>query len=131
MSDNITIGGKTLATKDDGTAHHVKDLMEVADGAGAPAPVSPTNPMHVREPGTYAYRAGNAATTVDVPAQARLKRVSVVAGVSVAATITIGGGETITVPAGMAFDEILPGAAIGADVVIGGTVQAFYVSWTV
>ncbi|MCA1571709.1 MAG: hypothetical protein LC798_15625 [Chloroflexi bacterium] len=80
----------------------------------------------------YGYAAGTAATTVDVPAGARVRRVSVIAGTSVAATVTIAGGDTITIPAGAAFDEQIPGdVAMAADVVIGGTVQAYYVSWTV
>lgn len=81
--------------------------------------------------GAFAYAAGTAAGTVDVPTAARLKRVSVVAGASVGATVTIGGGATITIPAGQSFDEQIAGAAVGADVVIGGTVQAYYVAWVV
>ena len=82
--------------------------------------------------GAYAYAAGTAAGTVDVPAGARVRRVSVIAGASVAATITVAGGATITVPAGASFDEQLIGdVALGGDVVIGGTVQSYFVSWTV
>jgi hypothetical protein len=136
MPDTITIGENTFAvdvvTLPDGTPaiSVVRDKM----GWGADGiyhDVSAADPLPVRDPGTYGYAAGTAAGTVDVPALARLKRVAVLAGATVAATITIGGGNTITVPAGTAFDEQIPGAAIGADVVIGGTVQAFYVSWTV
>jgi hypothetical protein len=83
--------------------------------------------------GTYAYAAGTAAGNVDVPTGARLKRVSVIAGATVAATVTILGGNTITVPAGGAFDDQIPGDATGtsstSEVVIGGTVQSYYVAW--
>jgi hypothetical protein len=80
--------------------------------------------------GTYAYAAGTAASTIDVPAGGRVKRVSVIAGASASATVTIAGGATITIPAGGSFDEQIPGdATTGGDVVIGGTVQAFYVAW--
>lgn len=80
--------------------------------------------------GTYGYAAGTSAATVDVPAGARVKRVSVLAGQGTA-TITIAGGVTITVPTGAAFDETIPGdATLGADVVVGGTVAAYYVAWT-
>lgn len=81
--------------------------------------------------GTYHYASNTVAGTVDVPATGRLTRVSVLAGVSVGATVTIGGGNTITIPAGSGFDEVIPGTALGADVVIAGTVQTYYVAWTV
>jgi hypothetical protein len=78
---------------------------------------------------TFGYDAGTAAATVDVPAAARLTRVAVVAGAS-AATIVIAGGDTITVPAGMAFgEEIMGDVPRGADVVIGGTVATYFVAW--
>jgi hypothetical protein len=67
---------------------------------------------------------------VDVPTGARVKRVSVLAGSGGSATITIAGGNTITVPASGGFDEQIPGkATAGGDVVIGGTVASYYVSW--
>jgi hypothetical protein len=73
---------------------------------------------------------GTAAATVDVPAGARVKRVSVIAGSGGTATVTIAGGATITIPAGGSFDEQIPGdATVGADVVIGGTVTSYYVGW--
>lgn len=82
--------------------------------------------------GTYGYAAGTAAGTVDVPVDAQVKRVSVIAGSGGTATVTIAGGATITIPAGGSFDEQIPGdTAAGADVVIGGTVASYYVGWTV
>jgi hypothetical protein len=82
--------------------------------------------------GTYAYAAGTATGTVNLTDDARLRRVSLVAGTAAASTVTIGGGNTITVPAGYVFDEQIAGAAVGTDVVIaGGTPQAYYVSWVV
>lgn len=79
--------------------------------------------------GTYGYDAGTSTGTVDVPTGARLKRVSVLAGSGASATVTIGGGDTITVIAGGSFDEQIAGDATGADVVIGGTIQSYYVAW--
>lgn len=80
--------------------------------------------------GVYAYRAGTTTGTIDVPAAARLRRVSVLANASSATTVTIGGGDTITIPAGGTFDEKIPGLAIGADVIIaGGAPQAYYIAW--
>lgn len=80
--------------------------------------------------GTYGYAAGTATATVDVPAGARVKRVSVLAGSGGSATVTIAGGNTITIPANTYFDEQIPGlAALGGDVVIGGSVNTYYVSW--
>jgi hypothetical protein len=86
--------------------------------------------LGVTEGGTYGYAAGTAAGTVDVPTGARVKRVSVLAGSGGSATVTIAGGNTITIPASGSFDEQIPGqATAGADVVIGGTVASYYVSW--
>jgi hypothetical protein len=102
--------------------------LRTADGVAID--VNSANPVYTEEGATYGYLAGTAAGTVDVPAAARLKRVSVLANATSATTVTIGGGSTITIPAGGSFDEQIPGLAIGADVVIGGgTPQAYYVSW--
>lgn len=87
-----------------------------------------TGTVKTRQSGTYAYVAGVAAVTVDVPGSARLTRVSVLAGAAVA-TVTIGGGSTITIPAGGSFDEQIPGEALGADVVIAGSISSYYVAW--
>lgn len=79
--------------------------------------------------GTYAYNAGTTAGTVDVPSGGRVKRVTVRAG-GTPATLMIAGGATITVVAGDAFDEQIPGdATLGGDVVIGGGVTSWYVAW--
>ena len=76
----------------------------------------------------FAYASGTTTATVDVPAGAFLQRVSVLPGAG-AATLTIGGGDTITVPAGSAFSEEIGGVAIDTDVVIGGDVGTYYVAW--
>lgn len=100
------------------------------DGSDNVVPADATFGLATREVGTYGYAAGTAAATVDVPSGARVKRVSVLAGTGGSATITIAGGNTITVPAGGGFDEQIPGlATAGGDVVIGGTVASYYVSW--
>lgn len=81
--------------------------------------------------GTFAYAAGTAAATVDVPAGGRARFVTVLAGAG-PATIVIAGGATITVPAGGSLDiPIVGDTAAGADVVIGGTVASYLVTWTV
>jgi uncharacterized protein YjlB len=79
--------------------------------------------------GKFGYRAGTSAATVDLGINDDLKRVTVIAGAS-AATLTIGGGDTITVPAGVVFDETISGRATNADVVIAGSVTAYYVAWS-
>lgn len=80
-------------------------------------------------PSVFGYAAGTAAATVDVPAGARVRSVSVLAGAG-PATLVIGGGDTITIPAGDSFSDTLMGElAQGADVVIGGAVASYYVSW--
>lgn len=100
------------------------------DGSDSVVPADATFGLATREVGTYGYAAGTSATTVDVPAGARAKRVSVLAGSGGSATVTIAGGNTITIPASGSFDEQIPGlATAGGDVVIGGTVASYYVSW--
>lgn len=82
---------------------------------------------------SYGYAAGTGDATVDVPANARVRRVMVIANASVATTVTIAGGNTITIPAGGSFNEQIPGqATLGGDVVIGGGDSlSYYVAWTV
>ncbi len=78
---------------------------------------------------TYGYAAGTAAGTADVPANAQLKSIRVVAA-GTAATVVIAGGATITVPASTPFStDVVGDVAAGADVVIGGTPASWYVSW--
>jgi hypothetical protein len=85
---------------------------------------------HDNRPGSFGYAAGVIAATVDVPARGDIQEISVVAGAA-AATITIGGGAVITVPAGMAFTAYPKGEARAADVVIGGTPASYYVAWNI
>lgn len=132
MPDNPVLPAVGIpVTGEDVGAGVILQLVKPAYGPhGTGTPVDSTHPLPVVDrDGTFGYAAGVVAGTVDVPSLARLKRVTVLAGVSAAATITIGGGATITVPPGCSFDENIPGDAVGADVVIGGTVQTYYVSW--
>lgn len=79
--------------------------------------------------GTFGYHAGTAAATVDVPVGAHVRSISIIPGAGTA-TVTIAGGDTITIPQGGAFDErINDDTPAGADIVIGGTVASYYVSW--
>ena len=106
-------------------------VIGTVDANGKAQAVSGSIPLSVdRAVGTFAYSAGTNTTTVDVPAGAKLRRVSVIAGSAASATVTIGGGDTITIPAGGVFDEDSFGATLNLDVVIGGTIQSRYVSWT-
>ncbi len=132
--DHIVIGGRrVLADKItiDG-ADYFQPIDKVAFGAdGAVIAVETVAPLPTRAyDGMFNYTAGAAPVTIDIPAAARLRRVSVVAGTA-NATVTIGAGQTITIPAGAAFDELIPGDAIGADVVIGGSIVTYYVAWVV
>jgi hypothetical protein len=148
-----TTAGAPLAIRvSDGSAYltlaTVSDRLKVDVGGSLPAgtnnigdvdvltlPSLPagTNAIGRLADGTFGYAAGTAAGNVDVPTGARIKRVSVIAGAAASATVTILGGNTITIPAGGAFDEQVPGdatATSGAtDVVIGGTIQSYYVAW--
>lgn len=130
MADNTTIdaqaGGDAIRSKD---RSGIKTQVVMLDLNTGGAETLMAGVLPVKENGTYAYATGTAAATVDVPAGARVKRVFVYAGAS-AATVAIAGGATITIPAGASFDEQIPGdATAGADVVIGGTVSSYYVSW--
>jgi len=79
--------------------------------------------------GTFGYATGTTGTgTVDVPAQARLLSVYLVAG-GTAATATIAGGATITVPANTQFAIEIPGNAKNSDVVIGGTPASYVITY--
>jgi hypothetical protein len=130
--EDITIAGKTIAMDFASVDGEIKRVARDKIGWGAPGYYQDADiatPMPVQEGGTFGYASGTSPATVDVPAGARLQRVSVIAGLSVAATVTIGAGNTITIPAGAAFDENVPGQALGADVVIGGTIQSYYVAW--
>lgn len=131
MADNYSFTpgvGATGASDEVGGVHYPR--VKVAWGVdGSAADTSAANPLPVTDPGVYHYAAGTSTGTVTLNAGQFLRRVSVVAGASVAGTITIGGGNTITVPAGTSFDEQIVGLADGADVVIGGTIQAYYVAW--
>jgi hypothetical protein len=134
MADTVTVNPSTgvgavtvLATDDCGANGHVQ-IVKLAVSTDGTATALPLETLLAH--GTYGYASGVVAGTVDVPAGARVKRVSVLAGGG-AATITIAGGATITVPAGTSFDEQIAGdATLGGDVVIGGMVSTYYVSWT-
>lgn len=142
MSDGIIINPTTGVSEsttiafDDTSAGKVQiaKLAVGADGSAVMLPADSSNGLDVdvtRVFGTYAYAAGTSATTVDVPAGGRVRHVSVIASAA-AATITIAGGNTITVPAGAGFTEQIAGdAPLGGDVVIGGSPASYYVAWTI
>lgn len=81
-------------------------------------------------PGTFGYAAGTVAGTVNVPAGKQLGTVLVHASSSAPATLTLGGGATITIPAGAVFSERVEGGPFGPAVVIGGSPAAYYISWS-
>lgn len=139
MADNIGIrssaasDAKQVAADDiGGVLYQLIKLTYGADGQASMVSTTSPFPVTAVESGTYAYAAGTGDATVDIPAGGRVRRVSVVANAASATTVTIAGGNTITIPAGGAFDEQIPGqATLGGDVVIGGgDSQSYYVSWT-
>lgn len=91
--------------------------------------IDPAHPLPTGDPGGFHYAADTSAGTVSPPGGARLKYVEVLAG-GTAATATIAGGATITVPANTKFSRAISGLTSGA-VVIGGGVAAYYVEWVV
>lgn len=103
--------------------------LTISKGDGIAAWVGDADPVPTREAGTYGYAAGTIAATVDIPADGRLQRVFVIATENGPASVRVGSGDIITVPADAAFDEQIPGSAVGTDVTIGGNVLAYYVSW--
>lgn len=123
--------GATVNLEADLNGTNYVQVLKVAYGAdGTRTLVETAAPLPVIETqGTYAYASGTATGTVNVPGGARLKRVSVIAGTAASATVTIGGGATITIPAGASFDEVIPGSSVAPAVVIGGTIQSYYVAW--
>lgn len=137
-TDKIAFGTNAGAAVDTGNpmptldAQVHSDLAELAVLHGDLANVL-TGPLATKGAGIYGYHAGAAAATIDVPAGARITRVSVLAGTSAAATVQILGGDTITVAAGGAFDETISGDALAtvstSEVIVGGTAQAYYVAW--
>jgi hypothetical protein len=131
-SDLSSLAGKDFATQTTLAAVLAKLIVSPATEATLASVLSAVDGLEALQAhGTYGYASGTATATVDVPAGARVKRVSVIAGAS-SATITIAGGDMITVPAGASFDEQIPGdATLGGDVVIGGTITSYYVAWTV
>lgn len=80
--------------------------------------------------GNWAYAAGTSPGTVDVPANARLRSISIRTGSGQTCTFTIAGGNPITVPPSQTFELAVPGKALGADVVISGDLANYYVSWS-
>ena len=134
--ERVTVAGDSSASADGGSLPST--TMVVAGYDGSNVQVVKTDSDGVvqvdvlsLESGTYAYQAGTGDATVDVPAGARLRRVMVVANASSDTTVTIGGGNTITVLAGGHFDEQIAGDAVGSDVVIGGgDSRSYYVAWT-
>lgn len=94
-----------------------------------------TRPLRVSDfggGGSFGYRAGIGPASVALPPGAVLRKISLVAGPGAdPATIVISGGEPITIPAGMAFDELFQGVQAAAEVELAGNVSTFYVSWLV
>jgi hypothetical protein len=141
LSDNVSIKDAAnatvpiltdeITTRNGGAVTAVQaEVVKVATGGnGVATDVSEASPFPVKDGGTFAYRAGGAPVTVTVPAGARLRYVGVVAASDANATVTIAAGQTITVPAGMAFERALPGTQTAGDVVIAGSVTAYYVDW--
>lgn len=82
--------------------------------------------------GTYAYAAGTSAATVNVPANGRVQQVYAVSGSGGASTITIAGGDTITVPASTAFSTQITCDTDNQDVVFAGAnLASYFVSWNI
>lgn len=91
--------------------------------------MAPRHPVvSPRRTGDFFYSAGTGTGTINIPSPARLGFVSLTAGAS-AATMTVGGGDTITVPANTTFANEFNNTTLNLDVVIGGVPAAYYVDW--
>jgi hypothetical protein len=130
-ADVAAIAGKDFATQTTLTAILAKLIAAPATEATLVSVLASVDGLEtLLAHGTFAYATGTTAATVDVPAGARARLVSVIAGGG-AATIAIAGGAAISVPAGAALDVPITGdVATGADVVIGGTPASYVVTWT-
>lgn len=83
--------------------------------------------------GSYGYSAGTGGGTVNVPAEATVLQISGYAS-GADGTITIGGGDTITVRDGGAWNEVPPQGALQAGAglaVVFGASMDYCVSWVV
>lgn len=80
-------------------------------------------------PGTWGYRPGTSGTVNDLPAGSLVLSIDVVASATVDATITIAGGGTITVPAGMAFGLLIRGKLVAPTIVFTNT-ASFVIQYT-
>ena len=117
----------TRTTSDDAESQAV---VVGIDGSDSVVPADATHGLRTADGGTYGYDAGTSAGTVQVPSGARLRRVSVLPSEGEAATVTIGGGDTITIPVGGYLEEDIPGACVAPAVVIAGSIDSYYVAWT-
>lgn len=79
----------------------------------------------------YGYVPGTTAGTVTVPANVNQLGVDVLANSGGAATVVIGGGGTITVPASTPWTRSIHTPGDGTAVVIGGSVASWVVDWVV
>lgn len=131
---HVGVDTTAIPDGDGGTTTVIMPREKIGFGAdGLYVDVEAAHPLPTRaHDGEYGYRSGTAAASIDVPEGARITRVYVVAGVSTGATVQILGGNTIPVLASGAFNEEIPGEAIGQnddDVVITGTIRSYYVAW--
>ncbi len=86
----------------------------------------------VAEPGDYQHAAGEGPATVTLPPDRWLTRIRVVAGLTEAATVKIGGGLVIPVPPGDVLDIPIHGRVNDQDgdvIEISGVVRSYYVAW--
>jgi hypothetical protein len=98
--------------------------------AGTPIPVDEDNPLPVveaRETGVWGYESGVSGTPT-LPVDCRILQISAIGGA--AASITIDGGDTITIPIGSAI-TIEPRGNLVEPVIVFTNTVSFFVEYLV
>lgn len=81
--------------------------------------------------GDWAYRAGTSGTVdfASVPTQKRILNITATAPTTGNGSITINGGDAITVPAGLQFNVPIPEEKLVDPVIVFTGTDSYYVDW--
>jgi len=87
------------------------------------------HPVLTYDDGAFTYDADTGGGTVNVPADARVVEISCHAAGG-DGTLTIGGGDSITVRSGQSFNVLGADKLVGAVALVFSATLDYYVSWT-
>lgn len=106
----------------------IQGSLEHAMIAAAAVLVSGQNPDGTPARGTFDYKSGTVGT-VNVPVGARVLSIQALGGAT-AGSVVIGGGDAITVPASVRWDDSsFDGSLVGAKAIVFANTAGYYVSW--